>query len=79
MLVEQVLAREGLREAYRLYFDGPLFKGVPRGGWFDAQVEAPDAFADEVLASQRGQISNCYSAAGYCMTPLRLEDLKITI
>ncbi|MDP3940037.1 MAG: alpha/beta hydrolase [Deltaproteobacteria bacterium] len=39
-LVEQVLAGEGLREAYRLYFDGPLFKGVARDARFNAQIEA---------------------------------------
>jgi pimeloyl-ACP methyl ester carboxylesterase len=37
--VEQVLARDGLRAAFRFYFDGPLFKRVPRAKRFDGQLE----------------------------------------
>jgi pimeloyl-ACP methyl ester carboxylesterase len=37
--VEQVLARDGLREAYRFYFGGPLFEQVPRDGRSDAMFE----------------------------------------
>jgi pimeloyl-ACP methyl ester carboxylesterase len=39
-VVERVMSREGVREAYRFYFNGPLFKGVPRESRFEAQVEA---------------------------------------
>jgi pimeloyl-ACP methyl ester carboxylesterase len=38
--VEQVLARDGLREAFRFYFDGPLFKRVPRQKRLQPQYEA---------------------------------------
>lgn len=36
--VEQVMAREGLPAAYRYYFDGPLFGGVPRDARFEAMM-----------------------------------------
>jgi pimeloyl-ACP methyl ester carboxylesterase len=39
-VVEQVLARDGLREAFRFYFDGPLFERVPREEPLAAQYEA---------------------------------------
>ncbi len=39
-VVERVVERDGLREAYQLYFNGPLFRGVPREERFVAQVEA---------------------------------------
>lgn len=39
-LVEQVLARDGLREAFRFYFAGPLFERVPREKSLVAQYEA---------------------------------------
>jgi pimeloyl-ACP methyl ester carboxylesterase len=38
--VERVLDRSGLREAFRFYFNGPLFKGVTRSSRYEAQVEA---------------------------------------
>jgi pimeloyl-ACP methyl ester carboxylesterase len=39
-VVERVLERGGLPEAFRFYFNGPLFRGVPREERFEAQVEA---------------------------------------
>jgi pimeloyl-ACP methyl ester carboxylesterase len=39
-VVERVLERDGPHEASRFYFEGPLFKGVPREGRLVAQVEA---------------------------------------
>jgi pimeloyl-ACP methyl ester carboxylesterase len=39
-VVEQVLARGGVQEAYQLYFNGPLFKRIPRGSRAVALVEA---------------------------------------
>jgi pimeloyl-ACP methyl ester carboxylesterase len=38
--VERMLARRGLPEAFRFYFNGPLFKGVPRNSRYEAQVAA---------------------------------------
>ena len=38
--VEQVLARDGLEAAYRFYFGGPLFEGIPRGNESDPRFEA---------------------------------------
>ena len=38
-VVEQVLSREGLREAYRFYFGGPLFKGVHLKSRLEPQLE----------------------------------------
>ena len=38
-LVEQVLARDGLREAFRFYFGGPLFEQVPRDSRAEAMAE----------------------------------------
>jgi pimeloyl-ACP methyl ester carboxylesterase len=37
--VERVLARDGLREAYRFYFGGPLFEQVPRDSDSDGLLE----------------------------------------
>ncbi len=38
-LVEQVLAREGLRETYQYYFSGPLFAGIERSAEFRRQLD----------------------------------------
>jgi pimeloyl-ACP methyl ester carboxylesterase len=53
-LVEQVLAREGLRAAYRYYFDGPLFEGVRRDAAFEASRERWAA------AATRHGFTGCY-------------------
>jgi pimeloyl-ACP methyl ester carboxylesterase len=38
--VERVLLRDGLREAYRFYFEGPLFERVPREKRYEDLLEA---------------------------------------
>ncbi|MBW2391470.1 MAG: alpha/beta fold hydrolase, partial [Deltaproteobacteria bacterium] len=38
--VEQVLEREGLRQAYRFYFGGPLFKGADLENKLESQLDA---------------------------------------
>ncbi len=38
-LIEQIMARDGLAEAYRVYFNGPLLKGIQKEARFMAQID----------------------------------------